>query len=254
MLCSCSVSKQTAPIEFHHKSAGLQASNSNIVVKNNLVPNQEVILPKTLYDEDNVIFPESAENNNKFIYHEVKIGEFIEDIARHYDQTIKEIAMLNGLTYPYIVEEYQILKIPNNDKQKLVKDEKKSEKDKKNIFILPLKGKIISQFGSNTALGPNKGINIEAESGTEIIASISGRVVYSSYDATYGNLVIIKSNKYDIFTSYAHMKSTEIAPGDHVHQGEVIGYVGSSGKVKTPQLHFGIREGKTPKNPLNFIN
>ena len=57
----------------------------------------------------------------------------------------------------------------------------------------------------------------------------------------------------NIITSYAHLEDIILSKGSSIKQGEVIGYVGNSGKTKTSQLHFAIREGKTAKDPLQYI-
>lgn len=251
LLCSCAVSKQIAPIEFHHDRA-LKASRGNGSVHRG--QNQSnTIIPKSALDKEDYILPDTPNSNESFVYHEVKIGEEIEDIAEHYGQTVSEIARVNGISYPYIIDEFQILKIPTIKNTASKKQQTKKVSNKSESFVKPLEGKIVSKFGEKNDAGPNKGINIAAASGAEVRASASGKVVYSAYDSTYGNLIIIKSNN-DLFTSYAHIKSTEVAPGDYVHQGEIIAYVGSTGKVKTPQLHFGVRKGKTPQDPMKFIN
>ncbi|MGC0372156.1 MAG: hypothetical protein DGJ47_000862 [Rickettsiaceae bacterium] len=241
LLCSCAISKQVAPIEYNHNST-IRTNNANSIYKS------EIIAPSNIQNNEDIVLPDDTRESKKYIYHEVKIGETIESIAHKYDQDIKEIARLNGLMSPYYVDEFQILKIHKNKAKKVKLVAKEDDQ-----FIKPVSGKIISKFGDKTKFGTNKGINIEARSGSEIMASISGKVVYSSYDATYGNLVIIKANDNNLFTSYAHMKSTELSKGDHVHRGEVVGYVGSTGKVSSPQLYFGIREGKRPKDPMDYL-
>ena len=111
-------------------------------------------------------------------------------------------------------------------------------------YIKPLDGKIITKFGEKTELGTNKGVSIAANLGTKILATAAGTVIYADYDATFGNLVIMKLNGKNIVVSYAHLQDIILTKGSSINQGDVIGYVGNTGKIKQPQLHFGIREGK----------
>jgi murein DD-endopeptidase MepM/ murein hydrolase activator NlpD len=121
-------------------------------------------------------------------------------------------------------------------------------------YIAPVKGKILSKFGEKTDSGVNKGIAIAAKAGTPVVATASGKVIYADYDAVFGNLVIIKLNNKNVITSYAHLEKFMINKGAQVSQGDVIGYVGNSGKASEPQLNFGIREGKVAQDPTKFIN
>lgn len=261
ILSACSVNKEIAPIEYHHNQKPRvidfttvpSTSQGQIIdYDDNIVQAQEIVVP---------VNPEQ-----KIIYHEVKLEETIEDIAEQYGQSVADIARLNNLIAPYDISEYQILKL--YDKQPIIKENDmpsvikplniiqptiESNSPNEAAFIQPVKGKVISKFGDKTNLGPNKGINIAAQEGDEIFASSAGKVVYSNYDATYGNLVIIKLDQSNIFLTYAHLKSTELGAGDHVSKGEVIGFIGSTGKVSSPQLHFGIREGKVPQDPAKYV-
>ncbi|NDA91547.1 MAG: hypothetical protein EBY20_11775, partial [Alphaproteobacteria bacterium] len=90
--------------------------------------------------------------------------------------------------------------------------------------------------------------------GTKVVASASGKVIYADYDATFGNLVIIKLDNKNIVLSYAHLANLIVAKGASLNQGDIVGYVGHTGKVKQPQLHFAIREGKNAVDPLKFVS
>ena len=257
ILSGCAITNGPAPIEYHHEnnSISLDEKDENIISRSDpldSLPNIEVI------DNDkDYIRPEEKpiEKNTKIIYHEVTVGDTIEEIARKYGQNTKDIAALNNLRKPYKLEEFQVLKIqvPNDFSEDFIASNKVTETLKGPDFIKPLDGKIISKFGEDTIYGKNKGITIEAKPGTKILASASGKVIYADYDATFGYLVIIKVTNKNIVTSYAHLEDIILSKGADTKQGDVIGYVGSSGKVKTPQLHFGIREGKIAKDPLQYV-
>lgn len=274
-LSGCAVTKQQAPIEYHHGSSNLGDSkslneNTVTVVSNDgeiissrseVEELQEVIKPNL--DDENYIVPESkpVELNYKIIEHRVKEDETIQEIAANYQQTVNEIAEINDLSPPYNLEEFQILKIrvPKDFIQKPIVTIKSKEIPAKQLpeaadYIPPVTGTVIAKFGQKTEHGTNKGINISADEGTKVVASASGKVIYADYDATFGNLVIIKLDNKNIVLSYAHLASLIVAKGATLKQGDIVGYVGHTGKVKQPQLHFAIREGKNAVDPLKFVN
>ena len=98
----------------------------------------------------------------------------------------------------------------------------------------------------------HKGTDYAASRGTPIKASGDGKVVKASKYGGYGNTVIIKHGG-NITTLYAHMKSFAqgIYSGKRVKQGDVIGYVGSSGLATGPHLHYEFRINGEPKDPVN---
>lgn len=89
----------------------------------------------------------------------------------------------------------------------------------------------------------HKGIDIGAPEGTEIYAVMDGVVVLSGYTSSTGYYVIIYHGD-DFYTHYYHMcQQPNVSAGDSVSQGEVIGYVGSTGNSTGNHLHFGITIG-----------
>lgn len=93
------------------------------------------------------------------------------------------------------------------------------------------------------------GVDLRASTGTKIYASLSGTVVLSKYDSTWGNYVII--NHGGGYTSlYAHMTKRNVSEGDKASQGQVIGYVGSTGWSTGAHLHFELRKNGASYDPL----
>jgi murein DD-endopeptidase MepM/ murein hydrolase activator NlpD len=121
------------------------------------------------------------------------------------------------------------------------------------IFAWPVSGPVVSDFGTTANGGKNDGINIAAPMNTPIRASASGTVSYAGNELKdYGNLVLVKhSGGYT--TAYAHADRLIVARGDFVARGQVIGYVGQTGDVAKPQLHFEIRSATTPVNPHGYL-
>lgn len=122
-----------------------------------------------------------------------------------------------------------------------------------NKFMWPVRGKVISKFGPKGNDIYNDGINIKASKNTPFKAAEDGVVMYCGSELkNHGNLILIKhSNNW--FSAYAHSNSVEVEKGDIVAKGQVIGYVGNTGNVETPQLYFGLRKGKKPVNPESFL-
>ena len=120
-------------------------------------------------------------------------------------------------------------------------------------FSWPMQGRILSNYGSKAGGGRNDGINIAASQGDPIRAAADGVVSYSGNDLkSYGNLTLIKHDN-GYVTAYAHAERFVVGRGDHVARGQVIGYVGETGDVRAPQLHFEIRRGVKPVNPNSLL-
>lgn len=120
-------------------------------------------------------------------------------------------------------------------------------------FAWPVHGKVIGEFGAEAGGQRSDGINIAAPADTPITAAASGTVGYAGGDMkSYGNLVVIRHDG-NFFTAYAHASRLVVKPGDHVSAGQVIGYVGQTGDVDSPQLHFEIRKGREPQDPVKFL-
>lgn len=113
--------------------------------------------------------------------------------------------------------------------------------------------KILSEFGPKGKGKINDGVNIASAEGEPVWAAADGEVLYVGNELQgYGNMVLIKHNG-NKTTTYAHLNRFTVDKYDRVKQGDIIGYVGNSGNVKEPQLHFAVREGKDPVDPLKLV-
>jgi murein DD-endopeptidase MepM/ murein hydrolase activator NlpD len=121
-------------------------------------------------------------------------------------------------------------------------------------FRWPARGKVIAAYGAKTNGKVNDGINLAVPEGTPIKAADDGVVAYAGNELKgYGNLVLVRhSNGY--VTAYAHASELDVKRGDVVKRGQVIAKSGQTGEVQSPQLHFEIRKGSTPVDPLQFLN
>jgi murein DD-endopeptidase MepM/ murein hydrolase activator NlpD len=121
-------------------------------------------------------------------------------------------------------------------------------------FMWPVQGRVLSAFGAGTNGERNDGINIAAPRGTPIHAAASGTVTYVGNELRgFGNLVLIRHDG-GYVTAYAHADEITVARGDSIKAGQVIGRLGATGDVTEPQLHFEIREGTRPVNPLGLLD
>ena len=121
-------------------------------------------------------------------------------------------------------------------------------------FRWPVRGKVITSYGAKTNGKSNDGINLAVPEGTPVKAAEDGVVAYSGNELKgYGNLVLVRhSNGY--VTAYAHASELLVKRGDTIKRGQVIAKSGQSGEVASPQLHFEIRKGSSPVDPLQFLN
>ena len=121
-------------------------------------------------------------------------------------------------------------------------------------FRWPVRGKVITSYGAKTNGMANEGINLSVPEGTPVRAAEDGVVGYSGNDVkSYGNLILVRhSNGY--VTAYAHASEVLVKRGDAIKRGQIIAKSGQSGEVGSPQLHFEIRKGTSPVDPLQFLN
>jgi len=118
-------------------------------------------------------------------------------------------------------------------------------------LIWPVSGPITSPFGLRWgSLHP--GIDIGVGMGTPIHAAASGRVIVAAYSGGYGNLIVIDHGS-GLATAYAHQSSMAASVGQQVTQGQVIGYVGSTGFSTGPHLHFEVRVNGSPVDPMGYL-
>ena len=116
------------------------------------------------------------------------------------------------------------------------------------LFAWPVRGYVTSEYGegASAAGAPHTGLDIAASNGTIVRAAADGRVVFADTDETYGNLLEIDHGE-GLLTRYGHNSRLTVRQGQIVEKGDIIAYVGSSGRVTTgPHLHFEvIKDGRT---------
>jgi len=121
------------------------------------------------------------------------------------------------------------------------------------LFYWPVRGRVIAVFGSGPGGTHNDGINIAAPFGTTVSAAENGVVAYAGDDLKgFGNLLLIK-HPGNWVSAYAHNDVLLVKRGDHVRRGQAVARVGNTGGVGFPQLHFELRDGIKPVDPLDHL-
>ena len=121
-------------------------------------------------------------------------------------------------------------------------------------FRWPVRGRVISKFGSKPNNTRNEGINIAVPEGTGVRAAEAGVVAYAGNELKgYGELVLIRHQNGWV-TAYAHNSQLLVKRGDAVRRGDVIARAGKTGSVTTPQVHFEVRQGATAVDPMKYLS
>jgi murein DD-endopeptidase MepM/ murein hydrolase activator NlpD len=123
--------------------------------------------------------------------------------------------------------------------------------------LWPLEGRIGSSFGErqdpiNGEGAFHSGIDIDAPTGSPVRAAADGNVTEAAMNAGYGREIVI-DHGHDVMTIYGHLSVMAVVPGQHVMRGQVIGYVGQSGRATGPHLHYEVRVHKVPVNPYKYL-
>ncbi len=129
----------------------------------------------------------------------------------------------------------------------------------RNGFILPIEGRISGHFGNQRIFNgvpksPHTGVDIAAPEGTPVKASGDGVVILSGKDYFYtGNMVVIDHGQ-SLQTIYAHLKKAAVKEGDTVNKGDIIGYVGQTGRATGPHLHWGASLNNVRFRPHSLLD
>ncbi len=197
------------------------------------------------------------------IYHVVRSGENLFRIGKAYDLSFQELARINRIEDPHRIRVGQKIFIPGATRQlpveiitpleaTLERPEVREQGEKEQEgFIWPIVGSVTSKFGPRNE-SFHDGVDISAPEGTPIRAVEGGEVIYSDQLRGYGNLVIIR-HAGGFVSVYAHNQKNLVHAGQRVSRGEVIGEVGSTGRVTSPHLHFELRKDNVARDPLYYL-
>lgn len=123
--------------------------------------------------------------------------------------------------------------------------------------IWPVRGYLSAGFGNRkdpfTGMPDfHPGIDISTPRGTKVVAPADGVVIFTGKKGGYGNAIVI-DHGYGIVTRYAHLDGFNVHPGQRVRRGDVIGFVGSTGRSTAPHLHYEVWVNDQTRNPIQFI-
>jgi len=123
--------------------------------------------------------------------------------------------------------------------------------------LWPVEGPVTGSFGEridpfNGEGAFHSGIDIGAVYGQPIIAPAEGIVEFADLMGGYGRAVIL-DHGHGVTTRYGHLASFAVFPGQHVHRGDTVGYVGESGRSTGPHLHYEVRINDVPVNPHKYL-
>lgn len=191
----------------------LDLININRLASFDLTTGQKIYLQKDLYDD--VAYETDQETEKDKTAEKVSKQEIVK-------------------TVPEVEKQVQPLKYTSNSKP-----------------LIPLQGIVSSEFGLRNGK-PHKGIDITAEMGTPILATLPGEVAYVGNQRGYGNVIILEHDNY-IMTVYAHNEANLVREGDIVSSGQPIATVGNSGTTTGPHLHFEYRLRGVARNPRELL-
>jgi murein DD-endopeptidase MepM/ murein hydrolase activator NlpD len=123
--------------------------------------------------------------------------------------------------------------------------------------LWPIEGRVASSFGErqdpiNGEGAFHSGIDIDAPTGTPVRAAADGEVSGATLGAGYGRQIVL-DHGHDVITLYGHLSALAVVPGQRVMRGQVIGYVGQTGRATGPHLHYEVRVHKVPVNPHKYL-
>ena len=123
--------------------------------------------------------------------------------------------------------------------------------------LWPVQGQVTGSFGEridpfNGEGAFHSGVDISSPVGTPVVAPADGNVVFSDSMGGYGRAIILDHGN-GISTRYGHLSGFAVLAGQAVHRGDVIGFVGDSGRSTGPHLHYEVRINDTPVNPYKYL-
>jgi len=211
--------------------------------------------------------------NQDGIFHKVKSGETLAGVAKKYGIAADRIreangdAALNPFTAgkeiflpgarPEAVESSASSSSSRSGASSSKSSSAKVSGSSSRSYRWPVVGKINSPFGWRRHPVTRRrdfhtGIDIKAPRGRTIQAARGGRVEYSGWMGGYGRVVVIDHGD-GYSTLYAHCTSLSVRKGQSVSQGQAIATVGTTGRTTGPHLHFEVRRGNNPVNPLGML-
>lgn len=193
-------------------------------------------------------------------WYEVRRGDTLWSLSRRHGLTPDEVAEVNGIQTSDTLLPGQLLFLPGASEPS-VDDEPDARAAARATppalagsatLAWPLEEGVLLRDYSREGLVPYEGLMLAAPAGTPVLAAADGDVLHVGQEGGYGTMVLVR-HPGDLVTIYAHVDDVKVAPGERVRRGQAIATVGTSGRAESPQLHFQVRSGRTPVDPLTVL-
>lgn len=229
--------------------------STNSVLWANGITDGDVIRPGDVL----VVLPVSG------VLHTVKEGDDVTSIAQRYDAKVEDVIARNGLDTDGAIRAGQKLIVPDGQiraaPRRLAYHEEEPSAEEPTVtppslrrqpglgFLWPTANsrRISQYFGWR-----HTGVDISDRSRGSAVAAQGGTVSFSGWLGGYGRLVILDHGR-GMSSYYAHLSKAYVAKGQRVSRGEAVGAVGCTGRCTGPHLHFEVRSGGRPVNPLRHF-
>lgn len=252
-------------IIFHLINTTNYAFSDDVIKNTNSILSYDINL-ENLYKECHNFFITSF-NNYEDKKEESNNNDVVNNVINNNSSNIQENAVITNEIANNVVadkkdEEEKQDNTKKENKEEITKEKTAMELDAEKVLKLckfqkPLSGTITSEFGEREATikgmtTDHKGIDIAANSGTNIKAAMAGTVSVAEENSEYGKFIKIING--DVMTVYAHCKTLKVKVGDKIKLGQTIATVGSTGNSTGPHLHFEIRLENRYINPKYVID
>ena len=225
-------------------AAMLGVSVSNLLASNRLFGGGQLQPGQTLYaSEEGVV-------------HTIHPGQTLTDISLTYAVPVETLTAANGITASKTIFSGDRILIPGVTTT-FWGDVVRLSKGVASRFVWPLEGEVVSTFGPRVhpVLGNREhhdGIDIDVPEGTVVHAAAGGEVYYYGEQPGYGNVLILEHAE-GYYTMYGHLSSAIVSVGRFVEMGQEVALSGNTGISSGPHLHFEIRNGEFPIDPLRYL-
>ncbi len=180
------------------------------------------------------------------VRHTVKKGDTVVSIAKLYKADIEELLLYNDISENTKLSIGDIVIVPDGELSapsgSSVKFVSNQQPVVSGYYMRPVQGR------RTQGIHGHNGIDIGAPVGTSIVAAAPGRVILSrsgGWNGGYGTYIVIQHDN-GTQTLYSHNSKNVVAVGDYVERGQLIGYIGLTGRTSGPHLHFEVRGAKNP--------
>jgi murein DD-endopeptidase MepM/ murein hydrolase activator NlpD len=184
------------------------------------------------------------------VYHKVKPKETLWKISKAYNVSLDEIVKVNRIPDAAKIERGQLIFIPGANR--VLDINKMYNNSRISSFIWPVKGKVVNYYGAKVADRVNKGIDIQTEAGDKVYASRAGKISFLGELKGYGETIVIEHED-NFSTVYANIVEPEVKMNYNISQGAVIAKVALLDNDRQSFIHFEIRKGYEPQNPLFYL-